>query len=143
MAVFDCQMRYVAVSDRWLSEARLDRTPVGLLHYDVVPGIPDAWRAAHRRCLAGASESSDGEPFRHADGHLQWVKWAAGPWRDDDGRIGGVILTIEDVSARKEAEAEAAHLAAVVKELDRCDRLEDPGLDRYELERGGDAAARL
>ena len=115
MAVFDSAMRYVAVSDRWMRDARLERSPVGMLHYDAVPGIPAAWRAVHHRCLAGASESSDGEPFRHADGSIQWVKWAACPWRDDDGRIGGIILTIEDVTLRKDAEAEAAHLASVVK----------------------------
>ena len=98
-----------------MRHAGLDRPPVGMLHYDVVAGIPAAWRAVHRRCLAGASESSDGEPFRRPDGRVQWVKWAACPWRNDDGRIGGIILTVEDVSSKKEAEAEAAHLAAVVK----------------------------
>ena len=68
----------------------------------------------HRRCLAGASESSEGDPFLRADGRLQWVKWSACPWRDSDSDIGGIIITTEDITTRKEAEAEAAHLASVV-----------------------------
>ena len=115
MAVFDREMRCLAVSERWLRDSRLDRSPVGLLIEDAVPEISGGWKAVHRRCLAGASESSEGEPFPRAGGQVQWVKWAAGPWRDSDGNIGGVILTTEDITARKAAEAEAARLASVVR----------------------------
>jgi len=108
MAMFDPEMRYLAVSERWLTDYALTRSPVGLCHYDVFPDIPEAWKAAHRRCLAGASESSEGEAFQRADGRVQWVKWTACPWRDGDGRVGGLILTTEDITARKEREAEAA-----------------------------------
>lgn len=114
IAIFDLEMRYVAVSERWLTDYRLDRSPLGLLHYDVFPEISEAWKAVHRRCLAGAAESSDGEAFPRADGRVQWVKWSAWPWRDSDENVGGIIVTTEDITTRKEAEAEAAHLASVV-----------------------------
>ena len=114
MAMFDSEMRYIAVSEHWLSIHGLDGSPVGLRHYDVFPEIPEAWKAVHRRCLAGASESSEGDPFRRTDGRIQWVKWSACPWRDSDGSVGGIILTTEDITARKESEAEAAYLASVV-----------------------------
>ena len=115
MAMFDREMRYVAVSERWLTDYRLSRSPVGLIHYDVFPEIAEAWRAVHRRCLAGATENSDGDPFLRADGRFQWVKWSASPWRDDEGEVGGLILTTEDITARKEAEVEAARLASVIR----------------------------
>ncbi len=114
MAMFDSEMRYVAVSERWLSDYQLARSPVGLIHYDVFPEISEAWKAVHRRCLAGATESSEGEPFLRADGGVQWVKWSACPWRDGDGNVGGIVLTTEDITTRKEADAKAAHLASVV-----------------------------
>ena len=114
MAMFDSEMRYLAVSERWLRDHQLVRSPVGLLLYDVLPEIPEAWRAGHRRCLAGATESSEGEPFPRADGRVQWVRWLACPWRDIGGEVGGIILMTEDITTRKEAEAEAARLAAVV-----------------------------
>jgi PAS domain-containing protein len=79
IAMFDSEMRYIAVSERWLSDYQLTRWPVGLLHYDVFPEISEAWKGVHRRCLAGATESSEGEPFLRADGRVQWVKWSACP----------------------------------------------------------------
>ena len=108
------EMRYIAASQRWLSDYGLAGSPVGRLHYDVFPEISQDWKAVHRRCLAGASESSEGEPFLRADGRVQWVKWSAWPWRGRGGEVGGVILTSEDITIRKEAETMAAHLASVV-----------------------------
>ena len=114
MAMFDLDMRTIAVSARWISDYRLESSPVGRRHYDVFPEISGAWKAAHSRCLEGASESSEGEPFLRADGRVEWIKWSACPWRDSDGNVGGIIITTEDITARKEAEAEAAHFASVV-----------------------------
>ena len=104
-------------------------------HYDVFPEIPEAWKAVHRRCLEGATESSEGDPFRRADGRVQWVRWSASPWRDSEGEIGGLILTTEDITARKEAEAEAAHLAPGRDAFERRHHRQDL-IDRHQLERG-------
>ena len=114
MAVFDREMHYIAASERWLTEHQLDRSPVGRCHYDVFPKLPKAWLAVHRRCLAGGSESSSGQPVQHPDGTVRWIKWAAAPWRDGEGNIAGLILTSEDVTVRKRADDEAAYLASVV-----------------------------
>jgi PAS domain S-box-containing protein len=114
MAMFDLDMRYIAVSERWLTDYQLSSSPVGRRHYDVFPEISEAWKAVHRRCLRGATECSEGDPFLRADGRVEWVKWTACPWRDSDGNVGGIIITTEDITTRKEAEAEAAHYASVV-----------------------------
>ncbi len=114
MAMFDLDMRYIAVSDSWLTDYNLESSPLGRRHYDVFPEISEAWKAVHRRCLEGAAESSEGEPFLRADGRVQWTKWSAWPWRDGRGRVGGMVLSTENITARKEAEAEAAHFASVV-----------------------------
>ena len=41
MAVFDREMRYLAVNDRWVKDYGLDGSPVGRMHYDVFPEIPE------------------------------------------------------------------------------------------------------
>jgi PAS domain S-box-containing protein len=112
IAMFDRNMNYLAASARWrknFHQGEPRETVVGRNHYEMVPDIPDAWKAVHRRVLAGAVESSDGEPFPRGDGLVQWVKWEARPWREGDGEIGGMIIASEDITARKEAEIERKH----------------------------------
>ena len=96
VAMFDRQMRYLAVSGRFVADFRLgERDLIGRSHYDVFPEIPERWRRVHERCLAGAVERSDGEPFHRADGKIDWVRWEIRPWRDSAGEIGGLILSSE------------------------------------------------
>jgi len=109
VAMFDREMRYLAVSRRYLSDYHLvEKDLLGRSHYDVFPEIPERWRAIHRRCLAGAVEASEEDPFPRGDGTLDWVKWEICPWRDARGNIGGVTLFSELVTARRLAEERLA-----------------------------------
>lgn len=113
-AMFDHDMRYLTASPLWNARFGVAETPVGRRHYDVSPAISLAQKEMHRRCLAGAVERSDGERFTRADGLVEWFKWEARPWRDGQGEIGGVVISSEDITERKETGAVSAHLAAIV-----------------------------
>ena len=105
VAVFDREMRYLAVTDRWLRDHDLEEQEViGRSHYDVVPNFPEKWRAIHQRALAGETVSSDADPYEHEDGTVSWFRWAIEPWRETGGAIGGVVLLIENITERKERE---------------------------------------
>ncbi|MGA7426213.1 MAG: PAS domain S-box protein, partial [Rhodoplanes sp.] len=109
IAMFDCNMRYLAASRRFCSDYRLDSTNlVGRSHYEVFPDMSDRWREVHRRCLEGAVERSDGDRFDRADGSVDWVRWEIQPWRTGGGQIGGLTLFSEDISERRRTE-EALH----------------------------------
>lgn len=93
IAVFDLEMRYLAVSRLWRIEYDLgERDITGICHYELFPEIPDRWRAIHRQILAGESLSSDVEPFPRADGTTDWLSWQMTPWRGHSGEVGGAIL---------------------------------------------------
>lgn len=118
IAMLDNEMKYLAVSDRFLTDYRLGcRDLVGLCHYDVFPEIRTMkeWQDAHRRCLAGATERGE-DPFLRLDGVLDWVKWEVVPWRKPSGAIGGIVVFSEVVTERKRAQ-EA--LRQSTEELDR------------------------
>ena len=115
IAMFDRDMCYLAASKRALERFGLTQTPVGKCYYDVFEDIPDAWKAVHQRCLAGAVERSDGERLQRADGSVKWIGWEARPWRDGRGEICGVLISSEDITERKHAEMALRENEAVLR----------------------------
>jgi PAS domain S-box-containing protein len=105
IAMFDRDMRYLAVSERWLTDYQLDTEIIGRSHYEVFPDIPERWKDIHRRCLAGASEQSDGDQFLRDDSEAQWLRWKIRPWYGSADEIGGLIIFTEDITDRKETAA--------------------------------------
>lgn len=105
IAMLDRDMKYIAASRRFLADYDLgEQNLVGRSHYEVFPEIPERWKEIHRRCLAGALERSDEDPFPRADGRLDWVRWEIFPWNEYTGEIGGIILFSEVITERKQAE---------------------------------------
>jgi PAS domain S-box-containing protein len=105
VAMFDCQMRYVAASQRYLKEFRLPEIGeiVGRSHYDVLPEIPERWRETHRRVLTGETLSADDDPLRRRDGSTDYVRWSMSPWYDTDGSVAGAFMIANVVTATAEA----------------------------------------
>ncbi|MGD0346875.1 MAG: HD domain-containing phosphohydrolase [Terracidiphilus sp.] len=123
LAMFDREMRYLVVSRRWLEEYSLvGRDVVGRLHYEIVPDIPQRWKEAHRRGLAGESLRADEDRFDRADGTVQWIRWEVIPWRTAEGAVGGIILFAEDITEQKALEVD---LGSKVRELHVLSEMND------------------
>src|SRR5262249_26064854 len=104
IAMFDGQMRYLAVSRRWLTDYGLgDRPLLGRSHYEIFPQIPDRWRVVHQRGLAGEILRAEEDRFEWAAGTVQWLRWEVRPWYKEDSAVGGIIIFTEDISERKRA----------------------------------------
>ena len=116
LAMFDRELRYLAISTPWRLDYELgDRDVTGLYHYDVFPQVSEARRALHLRALAGEILRSDEERFDRPDGALRWVRSTIRPWVDSAGTIGGIVIATEDITARKIAEAELQRSKAILK----------------------------
>jgi len=119
IAMFDNQMRYIAASRRFVTDLGLavegPEALIGRSHYEVIPEVPERWRAVHRRVLAGESLSGEEEPFERSDGRTDWVRWDMTPWHLPDGSVGGATLFAEVTTERKEAEQGLAGAQAALR----------------------------
>jgi len=107
IAMFDNDMRYLQVSDRFLTDYGLEgQDIIGKRHYDLFPDLPESWKEVHRRILAGAVERNDEDPYIDFNGKPGWLQWESRPWRKPDGEIGGLILFTQVITERKRAETE-------------------------------------
>lgn len=122
IAMFDREMNYLVTSRRWIEEfGRGYAELTGRNHYDVNPDISAEWREIHRKAQAGEFLKNDDDLWIQADGSRHWLRWAAYPWTNQEGEIGGIIISCEDITARRTAQEELrtaqARLALVVEEV--------------------------
>lgn len=102
LAMFDREMRYIAVSHRWISDFHLQETKlIGRSHYEVFPEIGEELKKIHQRGLNGETIKNDGDKFERADGSVQWLRWEMRPWHTAKGSIGGIVIFSEDITEHK------------------------------------------
>jgi PAS domain S-box-containing protein len=105
LAMFDREMRFLSVSRRWLTDFKLShREILGQPHYEVFPDIPERWKEAHRRGLAGEVVENEADRFVRADGQVFYLRWAVRPWYDGQGQVAGIVIFSEDITDRQLAE---------------------------------------
>lgn len=95
IAVLDREMRYVAISDRWLSDYNIRQDIIGKSHYEVFPDTPERWKKLHEVAMEGRSLSRDLDLFERASGVKIILNWALVPWYDRRGDVGGIAMLTE------------------------------------------------
>jgi PAS domain S-box-containing protein len=112
VAMFDTDMKYLAVSNRWLEEYRITgQEIVGLSHYTVFPNISRKWKDFHQRCLKGEVISTAEEKWRPLGWEEdQYLKSEIRPWYLFDDVVGGIMLFTQDITdlVRKREELKEA-----------------------------------
>ncbi|MGY3055243.1 PAS domain S-box-containing protein [Pedobacter sp. UYEF25] len=99
IAVLDTNMCCLAVSEQWINLYQLQgKQLIGKSFYGTLPGISDGWKKIHRECLQGKDQSNLYDRFARADGSAVHVKWDMRHFNDDYGRIGGMMMTCEDIT---------------------------------------------
>ncbi|MFC5455475.1 PAS domain S-box protein [Prosthecobacter fluviatilis] len=102
VAMFDTELRYLQVSDRWITDYHLEgKEIIGRHHYEVFPDIPERWKEIHRQALGGKPQSCSEDMFTRADGGVEWLQWEIQPWHAAGKVLGGVIFFTQVITERK------------------------------------------
>jgi PAS domain S-box-containing protein len=104
MLMLDLNMVHLACSRRWIEFTGYEDGGAGRHHYEVFTNLPEHWKEAHRRALAGETMRADEELYERPDGAKLWVRWEFRPWLASDETIGGITIVAEDVTAKVIAE---------------------------------------
>ena len=122
VAMFDGEMRYLQVSDRWCADYGVEGSQIlGRTQYEVFPDMPQRWIEMHRRGLGGETLRCDEERWDRADG-TKWVRWELRPWSSSDGTPGGVLVFAEDITQRKQMQEALADVARKLVEAQEKER---------------------
>ena len=97
MAMFDTQMRYLAVSPRFMIDndikGETQKSIVGRSVFEFRRATDKA-RETNHRVLSGETVTKDDFYFQRSDGTGVWMRWQMQPWRLPDQSVGGALLTM-------------------------------------------------
>lgn len=101
VAMVDENMTLIAVSKRWKEDYHLaGKEVVGMSYYEVFPDLSQDRKDRHQRILAGAVERKEEDVYRlKADTEDQYVTWEMRPWYTHDGKVGGMMLFTQNITA--------------------------------------------
>lgn len=108
VAMLDQDLRFITFSQQWQDDwSFLGHPKVGENIGKTYPTFVrrDEWEEKFRRVLNGEVITCDEEfiEFQNESRYV-WVRWEIRPWRKVNGEIGGILLLIENITRRKEAE---------------------------------------
>ena len=114
MAMFDTEMCYLANSHKWLTQYNLEwQSLINLSHYELFPDTPNRWKEMYQEVLEGGIVSMSEDAWERADGSVMYLRWAAHPWYDPDGQVGGIVMVADKINELVEARETALEASRV------------------------------
>ncbi len=105
LAVFDKNLRYLIVSDKYMFDYGLTgKTVIGRRFDEGAADLPESWGAAYLNSLNGLVDAKEEDRIVRGNGTVDFVKWECRPWLDASNSIGGVVAYSEIITGRKNLE---------------------------------------
>ncbi|MEM7556742.1 MAG: ATP-binding protein [Cyanobacteria bacterium P01_A01_bin.84] len=108
IAMFDCDMKCLVASGRWLEESNIQNQ-----NHEVFLDV-------YQFCLQEVAEVSQTASFINRNGETYSCRWKANPWYDDSGYRAGVIISYKITGLHKQVEENLCNqkLQSQVQELE-------------------------
>lgn len=120
VAMFDRDMRYIVVSDRWLEDYGIqEENVIGRSHYEIFPDISEDWVEIYEICMTGITRKGE-DKIVTRNGREEWIEWEIHPWYETSGKVGGIIIYAELVTERKNTEMELIKARERAEEASRA-----------------------
>ena len=130
LAMFDEQLRYMSASRRWIEDRGLHPWEmVGRPMYEVHPRIPEGWKDEHRRALGGETTQYHEDCFENEQGQERFVRRMVQPWWGSAGKVGGIVVFSEDITAQRAAQNALREREESLREAQRIARVGSYVLD--------------
>lgn len=100
VAMFDKDLNYISISSRWKEEFNMDENEIiGKNLFLVTPNIPEDRKEIYQAALQGKTYVNEDFAI-HIDGkkEIQHFDLKVGPWYLSDNEIGGVIVSIQNIT---------------------------------------------
>ncbi|MBN2268778.1 MAG: PAS domain S-box protein [Acholeplasmataceae bacterium] len=117
IAIFDSQMNYIFVSQKFKDENRVsDENIIGKNHYEIFPEIPERLREIHKKSLHGETFNSPRDSITRQDGRIEWFRWECRPWYNQKNEVGGIVLSTDSLDEQMKLEIELQKYAQQLSE---------------------------
>jgi PAS domain S-box-containing protein len=124
LAMLDNKMRYLAASQKWIDDYKLqNKNLTGLSFYEIFPDTKTLWKNIHKECLKGDINRGQDLFFESEDGSSKWLRWDIRPWYRNKKIIGGIIISIEDITALKLKDEENRQKSEILNKTNEIARI--------------------
>lgn len=124
IAMFDTEMRYMAASQQWYKDYKLEgKDIIGRSHYEIFPEIDEDWKKIHSDCLKGNINKCEEFYFERAGGGSQWITWDVRPWYITESLIGGLLMYTADITLSKERDREKFRVEEILNKTNEIARI--------------------
>ncbi len=109
IAMFDVNMCYLAISQKWYEVYEIDSVDIiGKSYYEVFDKEEKEITNIHQRSLAGKVIKNHERKIEKPNGEVQWLLCEYRPWYSDKNKIEGIIVHTSDITkVKKEEELQA------------------------------------
>ncbi|HLD95419.1 MAG TPA: ATP-binding protein, partial [Alphaproteobacteria bacterium] len=118
IALLDKNFYYLCASDSWIKWAKNHCKHKDLFrkdknHLELFAGCPQRLKNYMKQSLEGTPFKKEFVCYRGYEGTCEdeWLTWESFPWRDENGKVAGVVLFTEDITNIKTLRDETRRLS--------------------------------
>jgi PAS domain S-box-containing protein len=100
VAMLDLDMKYVAVSHKWIEDYSLGgKQIIGASHFDVFPELVEQNLEGYKHVLHGAIEKGEEDVYHLPGTDIElFITWEMRPWYIKENEIGGIMIFTQNIT---------------------------------------------